>query len=226
MAAAELEKLCQMVRSVGSGNEPVEPERRFSQRTVGEGVVRMTVTVTADEAAVVCAALDSFAEAPARRAEGLVARRSRGDVPPLALRCGRRAAPLRSNRPNLDVGRRPRTIPAAIRRAMSVRDGGCRLLGCSQTIVDGHHIEHWISGGETKLHNLVSLCRRHHRFTQEGGAVIEFRFRTRDGGALSTDFRVVAVIPRRSSHVSAEGARERCRVRVAYTLPNFAKAEL
>ncbi len=73
MSAAELEKLCQMVRGVGSGNEAVEPERRFSQRAIGDGMIRMTVIVTADEAAVVCAALDSLAPSPSRRAEGLVA---------------------------------------------------------------------------------------------------------------------------------------------------------
>ncbi len=40
-------------------------------------------------------------------------------------------------------------------------------------MVDGHHIEHWIDGGKTNLANLVSLCRRHHRFVHEGGASIE-----------------------------------------------------
>ncbi len=47
MSAAELEKLCQMVRSVGSGSEAVEHERGFSQRAIGDGMTRMTVTVTA-----------------------------------------------------------------------------------------------------------------------------------------------------------------------------------
>ncbi len=73
MSASELEKLCAMVGSVGCDTEAAEPERRFSQRAVGDGMIRMTLTVPADEAAVVCAALDSFASAPNRRAEGLVA---------------------------------------------------------------------------------------------------------------------------------------------------------
>ena len=49
MSAAELEKLCAMVGSVGNDTE-AEPERRFSQRAVGDGMIRMTVAVPADEA--------------------------------------------------------------------------------------------------------------------------------------------------------------------------------
>ena len=56
MSAAELAKLCRMVGSVGGSTEAAEPERRFSQRAVGDGKIRMTVTVPADEAAVVCGA--------------------------------------------------------------------------------------------------------------------------------------------------------------------------
>ncbi|MCC5874431.1 MAG: HNH endonuclease [Gammaproteobacteria bacterium] len=36
---------------------------------------------------------------------------------------------------------------------------GCRFPGCHRTkFVDGHHIEHWADGGETRLDNLVSVC--------------------------------------------------------------------
>lgn len=70
----------------------------------------------------------------------------------------------------LSVGRKTRTIPPSIRRALERRDGGCRFPGCSCTrYVDGHHIKHWANGGETKLSNLVLLCRRHHRLVHEGG---------------------------------------------------------
>jgi hypothetical protein len=74
----------------------------------------------------------------------------------------------------LDVGRRTRSIPPALRRALSSRDQGCCFPGCSQTrYVDGHHIEHWANGGETKLANLISLCRFHHRQVHEGGIKVE-----------------------------------------------------
>ena len=79
----------------------------------------------------------------------------------------------------LDVGRKTRTIPPAIRRALNTRDGGCRFPGCThQRYVDAHHIEHWANGGETKLSNLVTLCRLHHRLVHEGEITIE----SMDGG--------------------------------------------
>jgi hypothetical protein len=60
----------------------------------------------------------------------------------------------------LAIGRRTRTISPAMRRALKRRDGGCRFPGCTNTrFVDGHHIEHWADGGETRLDNLVLLCR-------------------------------------------------------------------
>jgi hypothetical protein len=48
----------------------------------------------------------------------------------------------------LAVGRRTRTIPPAIRRALKARDQGCRFPGCSfKRYVDGHHVQHWAQGG-------------------------------------------------------------------------------
>jgi hypothetical protein len=54
---------------------------------------------------------------------------------------------------------------------------------------DAHHVDHWADGGETKLENLVLLCRRHHRLTHEGrfGAeIVKGRpaFRRPDGSIL------------------------------------------
>ena len=69
----------------------------------------------------------------------------------------------------LDVGRKTRSIPPAIRRALRSRDAGCRFPGCTHTrFLDGHHIGHWADGAETKLSNLVMLCRFHHRQVHEG----------------------------------------------------------
>jgi hypothetical protein len=39
--------------------------------------------------------------------------------------------------------------------------------------VDAHHVEHWADGGETKLSNLVTLCRLHHRLVHEGEIRVE-----------------------------------------------------
>jgi hypothetical protein len=70
----------------------------------------------------------------------------------------------------LDVGRKTRSIPPALRRALASRDKGCVFPGCNhKRYVDGHHIQHWAEGGETKLSNLVTLCRFHHRAMHEGG---------------------------------------------------------
>jgi hypothetical protein len=70
----------------------------------------------------------------------------------------------------LSIGRKSRTIPPAIRRALQRRDGGCRFPGCTNThFVDAHHIQHWADGGETAMENLVLLCRHHHRLVHEGG---------------------------------------------------------
>jgi uncharacterized protein DUF222/HNH endonuclease len=75
----------------------------------------------------------------------------------------------RDGRP-LSVGRRTRSVPPALARALRGRDGGCRFPGCTgRRFVDAHHIEHWARGGKTELSNLLQLCRHHHRLVHEGG---------------------------------------------------------
>ncbi len=70
----------------------------------------------------------------------------------------------------LNVGRRSRVISSAMRRALFKRDRTCRFPGCTNTLfTEGHHIEHWANGGETKLTNLLRLCDRHHAFVHEYG---------------------------------------------------------
>jgi hypothetical protein len=74
----------------------------------------------------------------------------------------------------LSIGRRSRSIPPPMRRALRNRDRGCRFPGCTNTrFVDGHHMKHWADGGETSLDNLVLLCRHHHHLVHEGGFVCE-----------------------------------------------------
>ncbi len=64
----------------------------------------------------------------------------------------------------LNVGRRQRTVPTAIRRALHARDRHCSFPGCTHTrFLEAHHLKHWSQGGETSMDNLVLLCSRHHR---------------------------------------------------------------
>ncbi len=71
-------------------------------------------------------------------------------------------------------GRKSRTIPPALRRALQARDRGCRFPGCeNRRFLDAHHLHHWARGGPTTLGNLVLLCRRHHRLVHEGGYSVD-----------------------------------------------------
>lgn len=74
----------------------------------------------------------------------------------------------------IDVGRKTRVVPAALRRAVVARDRHCVYPGCDRdaTWCDVHHIIHWADGGETILSNLCLLCRYHHTLIhyQEGNA--------------------------------------------------------
>jgi hypothetical protein len=70
----------------------------------------------------------------------------------------------------LNIGRRARSIPPAIRRVLMLRDRGCAFPGCTHTrFLHAHHIKHWLHGGETSLDNLVMLCTFHHHLVHEGG---------------------------------------------------------
>jgi hypothetical protein len=88
----------------------------------------------------------------------------------------------------LSVGRRTRTVPPALRRALRSRDRGCRFPGCThERFLHAHHIKHWARGGETSIDNLVTLCSYHHRLVHESGFGVEragehgVRFRRPDG---------------------------------------------
>ena len=95
----------------------------------------------------------------------------------------------------LDVGRRTRTVPSAMRRARLSRDRGqCQFPGCESRHCDAHHVEHWADGGETRLQNLVLACRFHHRALHEGGFRVvpadtagQFRFLRPDGTPLPAE---------------------------------------
>ncbi len=91
----------------------------------------------------------------------------------------------------LDVGRKQRTVSTPLRRALYARDRGCTFPGClRKRYVDGHHLEHWIDGGETTPGNMTLLCTYHHRMLHEGGFGIAkeadetLRFITADGRTI------------------------------------------
>jgi hypothetical protein len=91
----------------------------------------------------------------------------------------------------LSVGRRTRTIPPTMRRALAARDQTCCFPGCNQhRFLHAHHLQHWARGGDTSVDNLALLCRHHHRLVHEGGYSVErpapgrLRFRDPDGVAI------------------------------------------
>jgi Domain of unknown function (DUF222) len=83
----------------------------------------------------------------------------------------------------IDVGRATRTVSAPARRALRVRDKGCRFPGCDRQVnwSSPHHLIYWSRGGPSNLPNMVLLCYFHHRLVHEGGWQVikagrEFRF--------------------------------------------------
>jgi 5-methylcytosine-specific restriction endonuclease McrA len=73
----------------------------------------------------------------------------------------------------LNIGRRTRRAPAALRRAARERDKyRCRFPGCESRRVDLHHVVFWANGGQTKLENLICLCKRHHTIVHDKGIII------------------------------------------------------
>jgi hypothetical protein len=84
----------------------------------------------------------------------------------LRLACDAAISRIITNGPSqiLDVGRTTRTIPAAIRRAIELRDRGCVWPGCDRPprLCDVHHTPHWANGGTTSVATGKLLCRPHH----------------------------------------------------------------
>lgn len=64
----------------------------------------------------------------------------------------------------LDVGAAEPTIPAHLRRAVTLRDRHCVFPGCRQPpgVCQVHHLVPRADGGATALANLVLVCRFHH----------------------------------------------------------------
>ena len=152
-------------------------------------------------------------------------RASLADGAPIAPETARRIAcdasvvamAERDGRP-LSVGRKTRSVPPALRRALNRRYPCCRFPGCTQRRgLDAHHIEHWARGGATALDNLVLLCRHHHRLVHEGRFALEQRgggelvFRTPGGQPLPAVPRGrrgdCDVLRRRAPHIRGDTCR-------------------
>jgi hypothetical protein len=90
-----------------------------------------------------------------------------------------------------------RQIPVGLRRAVFARDHGCRWPGCGRSRrVDVHHVL-WVSrGGRTKLTNLATLCRFHHRLVHEGG----FSFSMDERGRIEVATPDGVDLSRRAAH--------------------------
>jgi hypothetical protein len=181
--------------------EPVAPVSEGAAPTNAEALVLMAETLLASGPAERSAA-DSYQVVVHVDADSLGAADGAGqldDGSPLHPETARRLACdasvvrilERDGRP-LSVGRRTRTVPPALRRALQSRDRCCRFPGCTQRrFLHAHHIDHWAHGGPTELDNLVHLCRFHHRLVHEGGYTLErsgrrgeLRFRRPDGRPL------------------------------------------
>jgi len=73
----------------------------------------------------------------------------------------------------LDVGRRHRRPPPALRRAVRERDNyRCQAPGCQSRRTDIHHIRPWAQGGTTRLRDLTLFCQAHHMIVHAGGYTI------------------------------------------------------
>ena len=96
-------------------------------------------------------------------------------VPPATARrllcdCDLIPAVLGSAAEPLDIGRATRTWPTGIRRAVTLRDGGCVFPGCDRPArwCDIHHITFWVNGGPTSVENGCCLCGFHHTLIHQG----------------------------------------------------------
>ncbi|HUB37478.1 MAG TPA: DUF222 domain-containing protein [Streptosporangiaceae bacterium] len=73
----------------------------------------------------------------------------------------------------LDVGRRHRRPPPALRRAVRERDQyQCQAPGCQSRRTDIHHVRPWAKGGKTRLRDLILLCEADHMIVHAFGYII------------------------------------------------------
>jgi hypothetical protein len=71
----------------------------------------------------------------------------------------------------LGFGRKTRFFTSSQRKAITARDGGCIIPGCSAPAqwAEVHHVNPWRSGGRTDVDNGVLLCWYHHHTIDTSG---------------------------------------------------------
>jgi hypothetical protein len=121
--------------------------------------------------------------APDRYRVAVVVRAGEATSPPEAA-CDAAAyrAVLGERSEVLDIGHQSPRWPSAIRRAITLRDGGCVFPGCDRppSWADIHHCTPFSEEGPTNVDNGALLCRRHHRFVHARG----WRIAVEDGAAI------------------------------------------
>ena len=73
----------------------------------------------------------------------------------------------------LDVGRKTRKNSSCDSARSRRSRPHVRVPGCDCKFVQGHHLEFWAEGGETKLGNLCNLCSYHHHLVHDGDYRVE-----------------------------------------------------
>ncbi|MGY4857610.1 DUF222 domain-containing protein [Cryobacterium sp. AP23] len=78
---------------------------------------------------------------------------------------------LATNGAVLALGRKTRFFNRAQRRAITARDGGCIIAGCTSPAqwAEVHHVVPWYKGGPTNVDNGVLLCWYHHHTIETSG---------------------------------------------------------
>lgn len=195
-SASQLARICRAIRMMTAAESHQQAKRGLWMHLDEDGMVRLVANLTAEEGAIVKAAIESLAEKmplpddadeppAARRVDALVVACQTGapdmqlvvhvDVDSEAARrlgCEAEIVPVieRDGLP-IDVGRKYRTAPPRLRMALEIRDRFCRFPGCMVPAehTDAHHLTPWIQGGGTNFAEMLLLCRYHHRIYHEGG---------------------------------------------------------
>ena len=157
----------------------VRAERRTPEQRRADGLLalvaahqrgRAAPTAAGDRPRVVVTMREADLRARAEQAGVLPdgAQISAGDLRRLCCDADLVPAVLGAGSEVLDIGRAERLVTPAIRRALTLRDGGCVFPGCDvgASACDAHHVVPWWAGGETALSNLALLCTHHHQLVE------------------------------------------------------------